>query len=812
MHPSRFAGASCRSVRGMRCRPLTTTLLPSHHHSTHHNSSSFPSVSQRLLDATLSDVDNLLSQPQSPPSPRVSTNSKPTNLYSHQSGHGKIVAISSNPSTSSSTISTHLTELSHSSPMRLVPSRRSHQHHLKHQHEVKHEAALVHLSSYGGGLVPGDVLHLDIDVRGKGATLCVLTQGGTRIYRPGKHFRQHVNYNYGGNNVNTSVYNKINIHDVSSKLCQSTINGKVEPGATLFFLPDPTVPYYQSSFQERRVFRSQYASASATDMGSIISVDWYSSGRKHSAGMEEERWAFDYLGSRTELFVEDQRNQQTGHSSPILVESMAFDNTSSPARNTRAATPASTSIGQNNDSMASLLLHGPTSLPIAEKAKELSRQLANMQTRVRREHSSDMNVASGANDELDSILKALGGKVVLSVTPVNDDQRNVQSDSQQHQPSTTHVVRILAESNEDIYRILHYCLKSCSVYVGGLEPYKDRIHSSKTVRGNPSARKQAIRQNGRILQQSQRKRTGHELQLLANELIFGNDHSSNTMSGASAWFRMCTLSDSALPVGSFAHSLGIEAASQMGLFNNAKSRDKLQSANEETTACSIDDLSDYIYAVSRSNARFATPLVLAGYSLLVQNKLSFAADIERICHSWRSIDAYVDTLLQSNGPGRRASMDQGLGLLRIAPSFTEYNDKSPLDLWESIRTSIDKAAIPTAKGHAAPIYGMLSASLGVSPLDACRVFAFGAARDSVSAAVRLNLLGPMAGVTLLDQVGRGAVDEGLEEGLLAMVKGDKTMEEDAKLRNWLDSVATCAPMMDTVQPCHDLLSVRLFRT
>eukprot|EP01082_Thalassiosira_pseudonana_P000865 g1189.t1 g1189 contig10:1567779-1569888(-) len=632
--------------------------------------------------------------------------------------------------------------------MRLVPSRRSHQHHLKHQHEVKHEAALVHLSSYGGGLVPGDVLHLDIDVRGKGATLCVLTQGGTRIYRPGKHFRQHVNYNYGGNNVNTSVYNKINIHDVSSKLCQSTINGTVEPGATLFFLPDPTVPYYQSSFQERRVFRSQYASASATDMGSIISVDWYSSGRKHSAWMEEERWAFDYLGSRTELFVEDQRNQQTGHSSPILVESMAFDNTSSPARNTRAATPASTSIGQNNDSMASLLLHGPTSLPIAEKAKELSRQLANIQTRVRREHSSDMDVASEANDELDSILKALGGKVVLSVTPVNDDRRNVQSDSQQHQPSTTHVTEF--------------------------------IHP-KTVRGNPSARKQAMRQNGRILQKSQPKRTGHELQLLANELIFGNDHSSNTMSDASAWFRMCTLSDSALPVGSFAHSLGIEAASQMGLFNNAKSRDKLQSANEEKTACSIDDLSDYIYAVSRSNARFATPLVLAGYSLLGQNKLSFAADNERICHSWRSIDAYVDTLLQSNGPGRRASMDQGLGLLRIAPSFTEYNDKSPLDLWESIRTSIDKAAIPTAKGHAAPIYGMLSASLGVSPLDACRVFAFGAARDSVSAAVRLNLLGPMAGVTLLDQVGRGAVDEGLEEGLLAMVKGDKTMDGRCKV-------------------------------
>ena len=109
-------------------------------------------------------------------------------------------------------------------------------------------------------------------------------------------------------------------------------------------------------------------------------------------------------------------------------------------------------------------------------------------------------------------------------------------------------------------------------------------------------------------------------------------------------------------------------------------------------------------------------------------------------------------------------------------------------------------------------------------MDACRVFGFGAARDAVSAALRLNLVGPLAGLSILDRVGRGAVEEGLEEGLVGMLHvsyggrdseaygagGFGTREE--KLERWLRSAATCAPVLDTVQPLHDLLLVRLFRT
>jgi urease accessory protein UreF len=164
-------------------------------------------------------------------------------------------------------------------------------------------------------------------------------------------------------------------------------------------------------------------------------------------------------------------------------------------------------------------------------------------------------------------------------------------------------------------------------------------------------------------------------------------------------------------------------------------------------------------------------------------------------------------------------MDQGLGFLRIAPSLLRNVDDETTNFLESIRASINDKSLDKshssifAKGHAAPMYGVLAGSIGMSPLDACRVFAFGAARDSVSAAVRLNLIGPVAGLSLLNDVGRGAVEKGLEEGLLSMsactAQSDSVTE---RYRHWLRSASTCAPVMDVIQPCHDMLAVRLFRT
>lgn len=271
----------------------------------------------------------------------------------------------------------------------------------------------------------------------------------------------------------------------------------------------------------------------------------------------------------------------------------------------------------------------------------------------------------------------------------------------------------------------------------------------------------------------------------------------------------------------------------MQLFRSTNHNESLL-ANNRSQSCSIEALSDFIYSVSRSNARFSTPLIMAGHSLIQQTE--HGLELDQLHQLWSEIDVYTDTMILTNRPGRRASIDQGLGLVRIASSFADdrndnHDSGDTADLWALISQSIDKNGIetiqsrrpsiigaPQTKGHAAPIYGILSATLGISPLDSCRVFAFGAARDAVSAAVRLNLIGPMAGLSLLDRVGRKAVEDGIEEGLVGMLHSSRELSPDefsvlpARIDRWLQSVHTCAPMLDTSQPLADLLSLKLFRT
>jgi urease accessory protein UreF len=74
----------------------------------------------------------------------------------------------------------------------------------------------------------------------------------------------------------------------------------------------------------------------------------------------------------------------------------------------------------------------------------------------------------------------------------------------------------------------------------------------------------------------------------------------------------------------------------------------------------------------------------------------------------------------------------------------------------------------------------------------------------VSAAVRLSLVGPLSSVRLLQEV-QGAAQDGLEASLVAMSESDPPNDV-------LSAAAACAPVVEAVHPCHELLQVRLFRT
>jgi urease accessory protein len=110
-------------------------------------------------------------------------------------------------------------------------------------------AAWIYTSSFGGGLVDGDDLALDLTI-GAGASAYLSTQSATKVYR-----------SPGGTRART--------------------RGVVERNGLLIAAPDPVVPFAGSRYRQRQQFDI------AADAGLVV-VDVVASGRR-AAG---ERWSF----------------------------------------------------------------------------------------------------------------------------------------------------------------------------------------------------------------------------------------------------------------------------------------------------------------------------------------------------------------------------------------------------------------------------------------------------------------------------------------------------------------------------------------
>jgi urease accessory protein len=116
-------------------------------------------------------------------------------------------------------------------------------------------AAWVFTSTFGGGLVGGDAIRLEARVD-EGATLVLLTQASTKVYR-------------------------------ADRETSTALTASVEGHGTLIVLPDPVVAFAGASYSQRQHVR---LAAAAT----LVFVDWFTAGRQASG----ERWAFSRYASR----------------------------------------------------------------------------------------------------------------------------------------------------------------------------------------------------------------------------------------------------------------------------------------------------------------------------------------------------------------------------------------------------------------------------------------------------------------------------------------------------------------------------------
>ncbi len=181
---------------------------------------------------------------------------------------------------------TVLREAHATSPLKLLTPR-------NHGH-----AAWVYLATFGGGLVDGDAIHLDVTVS-PGASALLGTQASTKVYR------------------------------CPTSRCRQDLVARVAEGALLVSIPDPV-----ACFAEAR-----YAQSIAVDLApgaSLVLVDGFTAGRSASG----ERWELHRYTSRTLVSREG---------TPLLLESIVLD----PAQ---GALPAR--LGRF-DALATVALFGP---------------------------------------------------------------------------------------------------------------------------------------------------------------------------------------------------------------------------------------------------------------------------------------------------------------------------------------------------------------------------------------------------------------------------------------------------------------------
>ncbi len=97
--------------------------------------------------------------------------------------------------------------------------------------------------------------------------------------------------------------------------------------------------------------------------------------------------------------------------------------------------------------------------------------------------------------------------------------------------------------------------------------------------------------------------------------------------------------------------------------------------------------------------------------------------------------------------------------------------------------------------------GVVGAALGLPVGALLDALAYTTTRDVLSAAVRLNLVGPLQAIALQADV--CAALPRLHEELL---------EADADEARMIERAAASSPLLEATHACHELLEMRLFQT
>lgn len=759
-------------------------------------------------------------------------------------------------------LATRLTRISHRTPTRLLPLTDT---------ACRLGAAHCAIGGYGGGLLGGDTVHLDVRVD-PGASLCLTTQASTKVYCTKR----------------------------DARVTRQTMTASVGHGGLLVLAPDPVVPYANAAYDQRQTFELAPGS-------SLVAVDWVGAGRV-SRG---ERWAFTSFSSRNTVH----RLDMAGAARSAAQHRGSGDPAPEPPSSPAVVIDAVRLLGGHDgperlgfefnrksfNAAVTVLCTGSAAAGVCRRLRLVSAALAarrvggrpgvlkenmdglqeNMDGRP--EHAAGRG-GRGGSDAGESALaeatmRTLLGDAILGVGTASDgevigwngrsgasgvshgDNLKAPDLGQGATVSSTGapdlgsgvdaevtVARLVAEHADDVFRLLHFCLHPLTPALG-IAPYSGRIHAVKSA-----AAPRALEVVGARLATAEPAGEGREREVTVSAPRDGDRQSalgasalpvasvsdpltlpsrallpvevSDPAPGGPALtpaqrVRLIQLCDATLPTGGFAHSAGLEAAVQLGILG-AEDEEDLRRFTAAAAAGASGMLAPYAAAacaVFQTREGVEAHAVAPGWSSAQPGGVAggdvaggavwdgggaagggvvgggmagggaagvSVAESTRQLRAWAALDAQLHAQLASNQPGYRASVEQGRALVRVGGAWLR-------------RAAADRrvcaSLLAHGRPHGATTLGALCAMLGLPPEAAAEAVAYTTTRDVLSAAVRLNLIGPLAAVGMQAEV---------TETALAFAR--------AAAARGVAHAASAAPLIEALHPCHDLLDRRIFRT
>jgi urease accessory protein len=256
------------------------------------------------------------------------------------------------------------------------------------------------------------------------------------------------------------------------------------------------------------------------------------------------------------------------------------------------------------------------------------------------------------------------------------------------------------------------------------------------------------------------------------------------------------LVDSLLPTGGFTTSSGLEAALQLGYVKTTAADPQLAllyrflQTSLQTTAASSLPFITAVYNVHSLPQASCSACHLTSGTLKDES-----ADLPLQVQHWIHLDSFCHATI-TNTVARRASTSQGSALLSLLTKATLVDDKhcDQMSRLSQFRKWVLSAKTP---GHLPVAFAVSLITLSLPLPKALYLFLFLHVRTLLSAAVRLNILGPYKAQELLARMGR----EGLVETVV-----EKYKDLDLCL------ATQTSPLIDMCQASHDRLYSRLFNS